>query len=142
MSADPSLTVRAAVQVSDLTGSFRLYRKECAAQLMPQCTSKVGTPQASLTPQTGRPVMFAVVGLLPWQASPPAYPATANTVMLRMQGYAFQMEIIVRARKMGCSIAEVRCPVTLRALRQSKVVVRIIRLDVGIWSRTKCFADV
>ena len=30
-----------------------------------------------------------------------------------MQGYAFQMEIIVRARKMGFSIAEVRCRLTL-----------------------------
>lgn len=30
------------VQVSDLTGSYRLYRKECLDRLMAQCTSKVG----------------------------------------------------------------------------------------------------
>lgn len=48
--------------VSDLTGSFRLYRKECLEVLMEQCTSK---------------------------------------------GYAFQMEIAVRASRMGYRIDEV-----------------------------------
>lgn len=48
--------------VSDLTGSFRLYRKSTLARLMAECTSR---------------------------------------------GYAFQMEIIVRARGRGCRIEEV-----------------------------------
>lgn len=48
--------------VSDLTGSFRLYRKPALELLMRRCTSK---------------------------------------------GYAFQMEIAVRARRAGLSIAEV-----------------------------------
>ena len=48
--------------VSDLTGSYRLYRKPCLAALMAVCTSK---------------------------------------------GYAFQMEIAVRARRAGMRIAEV-----------------------------------
>jgi len=48
--------------ISDLTGSFRLYRKGCLQRLMRQCKSK---------------------------------------------GYAFQMEIAVRARRMGLSIGEV-----------------------------------
>lgn len=48
--------------VSDLTGSYRLYSRECLNTLMSQCTSK---------------------------------------------GYAFQMEIVVRARLLGYSIAEV-----------------------------------
>ncbi len=51
-----------AAQVSDLTGSFRLYRKECAAQLMPQCTSKVGAPLAILTPQTVKPAYLTQIG--------------------------------------------------------------------------------
>ena len=50
-------------QVSDLTGSFRLYRKRCLDKLMNLCTSK---------------------------------------------GYAFQMEIVVRARGLGFTIEEVR----------------------------------
>jgi dolichol-phosphate mannosyltransferase len=49
-------------RMSDLTGSFRLYRKECLVALMEQCTSK---------------------------------------------GYAFQMEIAVRASRMGYRIDEV-----------------------------------
>ena len=90
-------------QVSDLTGSFRLYRKECAAQLMPHCTSKVGPAlehhclQGSFAVNLdawSRPVAWRVIWL--------------STYMLCAQGYAFQMEIIVRARKLGFFIAEVR----------------------------------
>ena len=51
--------------VSDLTGSFRLYRKEALATIMARVQSK---------------------------------------------GYVFQMEVIVRARQLGLSIAEV--PIT------------------------------
>lgn len=50
-------------QVSDLTGSFRLFRKPCLEAVMALCRSK---------------------------------------------GYAFQMEIAVRARRLGYSIEEVR----------------------------------
>ena len=35
-------------QVSDLTGSYRLYRKECLDRLMALCTSKVENPSAAL----------------------------------------------------------------------------------------------
>ncbi len=48
--------------VSDLTGSFRLYRKDVLASLMKMCVSK---------------------------------------------GYVFQMEMIARARQLGCKISEV-----------------------------------
>ena len=51
------------MQVSDLTGSFRLFRKPCLEAVMGLCTSK---------------------------------------------GYAFQMEIAVRARRLGYTIEEVR----------------------------------
>ena len=43
----------------------------------------------------------------------PAIAWGIETVRLRMQGYAFQMEIVVRARKLGFTIAEVR----LRCIR-------------------------
>lgn len=59
------------VQVSDLTGSFRLYRKSVLQDLVKDCTSK---------------------------------------------GYAFQMEMMVRARNLGASIAEVGCPATFKPL--------------------------
>lgn len=51
------------LQVSDLTGSFGLFRKPCLEAVMGLCTRK---------------------------------------------GYAFQMEIAVRARRLGYSIEEVR----------------------------------
>jgi hypothetical protein len=38
------------MQVSDLTGSYRLYRKECLDQLMALCTSKVGWDIISISP--------------------------------------------------------------------------------------------
>lgn len=60
----PTRTSAALLQVSDLTGSFRLYRKSVLEQVIAGVNSK---------------------------------------------GYAFQMEIIVRARSQGCSIGEV-CP--------------------------------
>lgn len=50
------------IQVSDLTGSFRLYRTACLEKLIRLATSK---------------------------------------------GYAFQMEIMVRARSLGYTVAEV-----------------------------------
>lgn len=50
-------------RVSDLTGSFRLYKKDALNAIVPHVRSK---------------------------------------------GYVFQMEIVVRARELGCSIAEVR----------------------------------
>lgn len=62
--------------VSDLTGSFRLYRKRCLERLMRQCKSK---------------------------------------------GYAFQMEIAVRARRMGMSIAEVPIVFVDRVYGSSKL---------------------
>ncbi len=37
------------MQVSDLTGSYRLYRKECLEALMAQCTSKEPTLTLTLT---------------------------------------------------------------------------------------------
>ncbi len=52
------------MQVSDLTGSFRLYKREVLQDVISKVTSK---------------------------------------------GYAFQMEIIVRAKAQGCRIQEVRC---------------------------------
>lgn len=40
------------MQVSDLTGSYRLYRKECLEALMSQCTSKEPTlPSPRTSPQ-------------------------------------------------------------------------------------------
>jgi hypothetical protein len=39
--AHREVTPPALTQVSDLTGSYRLYRKECLDQLMALCTSKV-----------------------------------------------------------------------------------------------------
>uniref|UniRef100_A0A061QXY0 Dolichol-phosphate mannosyltransferase subunit 1 n=1 Tax=Tetraselmis sp. GSL018 TaxID=582737 RepID=A0A061QXY0_9CHLO len=62
--------------VSDLTGSFRLYRKPVLEELMEVVQSK---------------------------------------------GYAFQMEIVVRARCMGCSIAEVPIVFVDRLYGESKL---------------------
>ena len=59
----PTLPCLPPTQVSDLTGSFRLFRKPCLEAVMRLCTSK---------------------------------------------GYAFQMEIAVRARRLGYTIEEVR----------------------------------
>jgi len=70
-------------QVSDLTGSFRLYRKSIIETLMKQVTSK---------------------------------------------GYAFQMEIIVRARSMGCSIAEVPIVFVDRIYGDSKLGVAEVKM--------------
>jgi dolichol-phosphate mannosyltransferase len=62
--------------MSDLTGSFRLYRKQAIEVLMKQCKSK---------------------------------------------GYAFQMEIAVRARRMGLKIAEVPIVFVDRVFGTSKL---------------------
>jgi len=62
--------------ISDLTGSFRLYRKECLNVLMEKCTSK---------------------------------------------GYAFQMEIAVRASRLGYSISEVPIVFVDRVFGASKL---------------------
>lgn len=62
--------------VSDLTGSFRLYRKSVLTQLMKDCVSK---------------------------------------------GYVFQMEIMFRARRMDCTIAEVPIVFVDRFYGQSKL---------------------
>ncbi|WPT11632.1 Dolichol-phosphate mannosyltransferase subunit 1 [Picochlorum sp. SENEW3] len=62
--------------VSDLTGSFRLYRKDCLEVLMEQCTSK---------------------------------------------GYAFQMEIAVRASRLGYRIEEVPIVFVDRVFGASKL---------------------
>mmetsp|Transcript_167 Transcript_167/g.286 ORF Transcript_167/g.286 Transcript_167/m.286 type:complete len:242 (-) Transcript_167:64-789(-) len=69
--------------VSDLTGSFRLYRKSVLDKLMKQVTSK---------------------------------------------GYAFQMEIIVRARSMGHSIAEVPIVFVDRIYGESKLGVAEVKM--------------
>ena len=68
------------MQVSDLTGSFRLYRKPVLEKIISQVTSK---------------------------------------------GYAFQMEIIVRARSAGFSVGEV-CS---QELKKGHLLV-LISLDV------------
>lgn len=62
--------------ISDLTGSFRIYRKECLDVLMEQCTSK---------------------------------------------GYAFQMEIAVRASRMGYRLGEVPIVFVDRVFGASKL---------------------
>jgi dolichol-phosphate mannosyltransferase len=64
------------VQVSDLTGSFRLYRKSVLQELVKDCTSK---------------------------------------------GYAFQMEMVVRARNMGATIDEVPIVFVDRLFGDSKL---------------------
>ncbi|XP_064393476.1 dolichol-phosphate mannosyltransferase subunit 1-like [Halichondria panicea] len=61
---------------SDLTGSFRLYRKSVLEGLMSRCVSK---------------------------------------------GYVFQMEMIVRAREMGCTIGEVPITFVDRVYGESKL---------------------
>lgn len=62
--------------ISDLTGSFRIYRKECLDVLMEQCTSK---------------------------------------------GYAFQMEIAVRASRLGYRLGEVPIVFVDRVFGASKL---------------------
>ncbi len=65
-----------ALQVSDLTGSFRLYRKSVLTELVKDCGSK---------------------------------------------GYAFQMEMMVRARNLGASIDEVPIVFVDRLFGDSKL---------------------
>ena len=80
--ADPSFLVCVTydevcpAQVSDLTGSFRMYRASVFKALVPQCHSK---------------------------------------------GYAFQMEVIIRARKNGATIAEVPIVFVDRVYGSSKL---------------------
>lgn len=64
------------MQVSDLTGSFRLYRKSVLAELVKDCTSR---------------------------------------------GYAFQMEMMVRARNLGATIDEVPIVFVDRLFGDSKL---------------------
>ncbi|CAH7690670.1 family 2 glycosyltransferase [Phakopsora pachyrhizi] len=75
--------------VSDVTGSFRLYRTTILKKLMEQTTSK---------------------------------------------GYVFQMEIIVRARAMGCSIGEVPITFVDRLYGDSKLGKdEILGFVKGVW---------
>jgi len=76
--------------VSDLTGSFRLYRKEVLSECVAHTLSK---------------------------------------------GYVFQMEIVVRARELGFSIAEVPISFVDRVFGESKLGnAEIVAYLKGLWS--------
>jgi dolichol-phosphate mannosyltransferase len=81
-------------RVSDLTGSFRLYRREAFDRIMDQVVST---------------------------------------------GYVFQMEIIVRARKMGLEIAEVPITFVDRLFGESKLgSMEIVHYLHGLWMLVTC----
>lgn len=81
-------------QVSDLTGSFRLYRREAFDKIMKEVVST---------------------------------------------GYVFQMEIIVRARKMGLRIAEVPITFVDRLFGESKLgSMEIVHYLKGLWMLLSC----
>lgn len=76
--------------VSDLTGSFRLYKKKVLVELIKSCRTK---------------------------------------------GYTFQMEMVVRARERGMSIAEVPITFVDRVFGESKLGANeIVSYLKGLWT--------
>ena len=78
--------------VSDLTGSFRLYKKPVLEKAIARTESK---------------------------------------------GYTFQMELMVRAKALGCSVAEVPISFVDRVYGESKLggdeIVEYVKSVVGLW---------
>lgn len=78
-------TVMFSPGISDLTGSFRLYKKSVLDDVMPRVKSH-GTHCGPLTK---------------------AYAALSRTILLARAGYTFQMEVIVRAKQRGYTVESV-----------------------------------
>lgn len=95
-------------RVSDLTGSFRLYKRAVLGTTVEHVRSKVrGHPRPCHGPAT------------PLATARPA--AAARRACTVRQGYAFQMEIIVRARELGYTIEEVPITFVDRVFGTSKI---------------------
>ena len=97
-------------QASDLTGSFRLYKKPVLQAVMPLVVAKgqlaVVCARARVVKTAGRKLRSLRTGC---------------AVVSHLTGYTFQMEVLVRSRHMGFSIGEVPITFVDRIFGESKL---------------------